>query len=161
MRYQIVIKTLLAAVFTVTVSHASVAYAHSVDGVLLPEDNTRTFTAKAVISCTSKGNDNADNLVARIRDSSPPVPGLLVNLMIYKERTTKIISITDTVSGDADYSPFIALQAGEGAYHVVVSKTGIGARNFDLDYHCQSRDGVHVETELNVQQYGFPEFLFE
>lgn len=118
----------------------------------------RHFTGVALINC-SNNDGESDNLVARIRDNSPSVPGLLVNLQIFKGN--KSISVTDNVSGDAEWSPFITLQAGSGGYWVFVNKTDEGERHFDLEYHCHARDAAHTETGIFVHQFGLPEFISE
>ncbi len=45
-------------------------------------------------------------------------------------------STTDTVSGDANYSPGVQLNGGAGVYYISATKTGAGARIFDVIWHC-------------------------
>lgn len=156
MRYQTAIKTLLAALITVTISHASVAYAHTAGAILDPGNTIRNFTGMAFVTCGDDGNGSADHIIVRIRDNSPPVPGLLVNLQVFKR--DKSNSITDTVSGDAEFSPFVTLQGRGGVYWLMVNKTDIGARSFDVEYHCNTLDGVHTGTDIGVTQFGEPSF---
>jgi len=105
----------------------------------------------AQITCSSEGSEPTDHLLARIRDNSPPVPGLLVNLQIFKGN--RAISITDTVSGDAEFSSFIPLQGGNGVYYVMVNKTNAGERAFDLEWHCTAASGAHTATDIGVLQF--------
>ena len=106
------------------------------------------------MSCFDDGNGPAESLTAQIRDNSPVVPGLLLNLHIFKGN--KAVSISDTVSGDADYSPFVTLHGGPGAYFLIVSKTDVGERAFDLTWHCIAADGVHTGNQIAVTQFGEP-----
>lgn len=129
--------------------------AHGGGSVLDAAGNSRTFTGVAFVTCFDDGNGPAENLVARIRDNSPPVDGLLVNLHIFKGN--KAVGISDTVSGDADYSPFVTLHGGTGVYNIIVSKTDVGERLFNLEWHCQTADNIHTGTEIGVTQFGEPQ----
>ena len=156
MRYLTVVKTLVAAFIAVTISHASVAYAHTAGATLDPGNTIRSFTGMAFVTCFDDGNGLADNIIVRIRDNSPPVPGLLVNLQVFKQNKSN--SITDTVSGDADFSPFITLQGGGGVYWIMVNKTDVGARSFEVEYHCNTITDIHTGTDIGVTQFGEPSF---
>ncbi len=112
---------------------------------------SRTFTGVVLVSCFDDGNGPAENLIARVRDNSPPVPGLLVNLQVFKGN--KAVNITDTNSGDADYSPFVTLHGGPGVYFMIINKTDMGTRSFDAEWHCNTIDGVHTGTEISVSQF--------
>jgi len=146
------LKQALIMAFTVfTACYAGIGSAHTAGATLGPE---RSFTGVALITCFDDAGEVADSLIARIRDDSPSVPGLLVNLQIFKNG--KSISITDTVSGDASYSPFIKLQGGGGVYWIWVNKTDEGERRFVLDYHCNAANDSHVGTDIDVTQFGLP-----
>ncbi len=149
-------KYILAAILVCLVSYTSVSSAHTAGATLDPEGNVRSFTGMAFITCFDDGNGPADNIIVRVRDNSPPVPGLLVNVQVYKGN--KVNSITDTVSGDADFTPFITLQGGAGVYWLLVNKTDVGARSFEIEYHCNTADGIHTGTDIGVTQYGLPIF---
>lgn len=131
--------------------YAGIAGAHGAGATMDAEGISRTFTGVALVSCFDDGNGPAENLIARIRDNSPPVPGLLTNLQVFKDN--KAISITDTVPGDADYSPFVTLHGGPGVYILIANKTDVGARTFDLEWHCNTVDGIHTGTEISVTQF--------
>ena len=136
--------------------YAAGSSAHNAGATLDPNGNVRSFTGVAFITCFDDGNGPADHLIARIRDNSPPVPGLLVNLQIFKGNKSN--SITDTVSGDANFTPFITLQGGPGTYWIMVNKTDVGARQFEVEYHCNTKTGVHTGTDIGVSQFGEPAF---
>jgi hypothetical protein len=152
------LKTVLSSFFMAICLfvYAAASHAHTAGATLDPGNNIRSFTGMAFVTCFDDGNGPADNLVARIRDNSAPVPGLMVNLQIFKGNKSN--SITDTVSGDADFSPFITLQNGPGVYWILVNKTDIGARQFDVEWHCNTSTGVHTGTDIGVTQFGEPAF---
>lgn len=153
MQYLSLKKNLIAVFIVITVAYAGVSHAHGGGATLGFESS---FTGVAFITCFDDGNGLADNLIARIRDNSVAVPGLLLNLQIFKGN--KAISISDTISGDGEWSPFITLQAGPGVYWILVNKTDVDERHFDLEWHCNTRDGVHTGTDIGVSQFGLPKF---
>ncbi len=133
--------------------HAAFVHAHGGGATLGYE---RSFTGVAVVTCTYEGFGPAADyyLTAQIRDNSPAVPGLLTNLHIFKGN--QAVSISDTIPGDANYSPFVELRGGTGAYFLIVSKTDVGERTFDLEWHCMAGNDTHTDTELGVTQFGVP-----
>ena len=135
----------------IMMSYAALINAHGGSATLDPAGASQTFTGLAQITCSTEGSEPTDHLLARIRDNSPPVSGLLVNLQIYKGN--RAISITDTVSGDAEFSPFVSLQGGDGVYYVMVNKTNVGQRGFDLEWHCTAASGSHTATDIGVLQF--------
>lgn len=135
--------------------HVAFVQAHGGGAVLDHDGISRTFTGVATVSCVNEGGVVTEKLVAKIRDNSPPVPGLLVNLHLFKGN--KAVGISDTISGDADYSPPIELHGGPGTYVMIVSKTDEGERSFDLEWHCEAADGTHTGTEIGVTQFGEPQ----
>lgn len=125
--------------------------AHGVKAVLDPAGNKATFTGLARVTCFDDGSGPAAYLMARVRDDSPAEAGLLVNLQLIKG--SQAISITDTGSGDALYSDYIALQGGSGVYTMVLNKTKAGARSFDLEWHCMTASGIHTGTDILLDQF--------
>src|SRR5690606_31582937 len=109
----------LAGIILATGYAASIS-AHGGGATLDPAGNKATFTALARVTCFDDGNGPADHLIARIRDNSAPVPGMFVSLQLLKG--SKAISITDTTPGDAQFSPFVPLQAGNGVYFMMADK---------------------------------------
>lgn len=147
------IQKILQILFFMSVTcYAAWSSAHGGGATMDAGGISRTFTGLAQITCSSPmGSEPTDHLLARIRDRSPSVDGLLVNLQLHKGQ--KAVSITDTVSGDADYSPFVSLQGGNGVYYLMVNKTNVGEREFDLEWHCTAASGTHTETEIGVSQF--------
>jgi hypothetical protein len=132
-------------------TYSSVAHAHSASSVLDPAGNNASFTALARVTCFNDGSGNAVNLTARVRDNSPSTTGLYINLQLLKGPMA--ISTTDTVSGDASYSDYVALPGGNGVYYMMLNKTLAGARSFDIEWHCVAADGAHTGTEIIVDQF--------
>jgi hypothetical protein len=140
---------LLVMVGTLFVSN--LLYAHGGSAVFDPEGNSDSFIALTRITCFDDGTGNADYLVARIRDTSPPVTGRFLNLQLLKG--TRAISISDITPGDANYSPYIMLSGGNGVYTLMINHTRAGAQNFDLEWHCMTKDNLHTGTDILVDQY--------
>ena len=115
----------------------------------------KTFTGYAFITCSNdeSGTIPTDYLEASVKDLSSPTTGLLVNLQIHNEDSTRAISITDPISGDAEPSDAIRLYGGNGVYHILVNKTGEGERAFEIEYHCKNNNGTHTVTEIGVRQF--------
>lgn len=151
MRYIKILKFWQMTFIVAAAGYATLSGAHGGSATLDYEGTSRIFTGLARVTCTSTDNEPTDHLLARIKDKSAPVPGLLVNLQIYKGQ--RAVSITDTVSGDAEYSPFVSLKGGNGVYYIMVNKTDAGERSFDLEWHCTAASGSHTETEIGVLQF--------
>ncbi|MBX9896233.1 MAG: hypothetical protein K2Y09_13850 [Nitrosomonas sp.] len=148
-----ILKKLSISIFMLayTIGYAQLSGADEGGAVLDPTGTVRNFTGYAQITCFDNGNGPADYLEADIIDLSAPVEHLLVNLLLLKG--DRAISVSDTVSGDANPSPSIILQGGNGVYLLVVNKTDVGARQFVVDYHCKTATGIHTGTDINVKQF--------
>jgi hypothetical protein len=105
----------------------------------------------ARVTCFDDGSGAAALLMVRVRDNSAAIPGLLINLQLLKD--TAALSISDTVSGDATYSDYIALPGGNGVYTILLNKTAAGARSFDIEWHCMTADNLHTGTDILVDQF--------
>jgi hypothetical protein len=127
------------------------ALAHSTRAVMDAPGTSATFTGLGRVTCFDDGSGPAALLMARVRDNSAPVAGLLINLQLLKG--TMALNISDTVSGDANYSGYIALPGGNGTYTVMVNKTAAGARDFDIEWHCMTAGNQHTGTDIIVDQF--------
>lgn len=146
-------KILRIVLCTASLGYASISGAHSGGATMDPSNSVRSFTGFALITCFDDGNGPADNLIANIKDTSAPHSNLLVNLQVISPKRDRAISITDTVSGDAEPSPWVTLHGGNGSYLLLVNKTDAGARSFVIDYHCITASGVHTGTDITVKQF--------
>lgn len=130
---------------------STAALAHSGGATLGADGTNASATALAAVTCFDDGNGEPVGLLAQIKDLSEPVPGLLLSLQLYKG--IKATNITDTVSGDANYSHEVQLNAGPGTYMMMVDKTDVGPRAFDVIWHCMTADGTHTGTDIVVRQF--------
>lgn len=145
------IVTACAIAFSLGALGALPAAADSVRATMDATGTRATFTGLARVTCFDDGNGPAAMLVARIRDNSPAVHGLMVSVQLVKGSAA--LSISDEISGDASYSDYIALPGGSGEYIMMVDKTAAGARTFDLEWHCYTATSVHTGTDVTVQQF--------
>ncbi len=144
-------KLKLFTIATALLLKSQFALAHSGSATMDESGEVATFTGLARVTCFDDGNGTPDSLIARIRDNSAPVDGLLVNVQLLKG--TRAISISDTVSGDAEFSDYIQLVGGQGTYYLILNKTAAGARNIELEYHCLAADSSHTGTDIIANQW--------
>jgi hypothetical protein len=135
-----------AIFFSITTCYAGLSGAHDIAATMDPNNNVASFTGYAQLTCFDEGG-LPDYLEVNIKDLSPPVDNLLVNLQVIKGE--RAINISDQISGDADPSPTVILQGGGGVYLMLVNKTGPGARSFQISYHCKAANGAHTGTQVN------------
>ena len=141
--------TLSAAIWTIGLY--GTAHAHDGGATLDAAGTNASATALAGISCFDDGHGEAARLVIQLKDISEPVDGLLLSAQIYKG--IKATSVTDPVSGDANHSPVVELEAGPGTYWVMLDKTAAGPRQFNLIWHCETADELHTGTDIVVKQF--------
>ncbi len=148
-------KNISSIIFVVASCFGYAGFANADDGgaTMDPEGVSATFTGFAIVTCSFKDGIPTDYLTASIRDLSPPVDGLMVNLQLLKIDKGMAVSIADTVSGDSKFSDPIQLRGGNGVYYMMVNKTDVGARTFDISYHCMSDTGLHTDTSIGVLQF--------
>ncbi|MGZ8163125.1 MAG: hypothetical protein ACXWTK_00065 [Methylobacter sp.] len=144
-------KTFIKASLWVAIGHIGAASAHSGGAIVDSGGNNPSATDLAAITCFDDGSGPPHHLFGQIKDLSQPVPGLLVNFQIYKGN--QMTSITDTISGDANYSQGITLNGGAGVYYISASKTQAGLRVFEVTWHCMTSGNVHTGTDISVLQF--------
>lgn len=133
------------------------SHAHDAGATMDPTGNSATFTGYALVTCADDDNGPPEKLVASIRDHSPPVPGLLVNLQIITVPggglSPRAVSVTDPISGDEKSSPVVSINGKDKPYYILVNKTAPGARDFSVQYHCMTANDVHTGTGIVVYQF--------
>lgn len=80
--------------------------------------------------------------------SSSPVSAQVINETVAR-------STTDSRGGDTGFSPALeVVKPGNSAiYTVVVNKSGAGAANYAIEFHCENNDGSHAAvTEIALKQ---------
>ncbi len=143
-------KTLITASILAAVGHGGIALAHSGGGLLDPAGNNASATDLAAVTCFDDGNGVPHHLEGQIKDMSGPDAGQLLSFHIYKGQ--QMTTSTDTVSGDAFYSPLVSLNGGAGQYLISATKTKAGGRLFDVIWHCMTSGNTHTGTEIVVYQ---------
>lgn len=88
--------------------------------------------------------ENDDHLYIQVRDDGPQAKPLVSVLAV----GSQIKNSTDTVDGDAKYSPLLNIKGGSGTYHVFVSKTSAGFENYSLIFHCYDSSNNHTQTDI-------------
>ena len=101
---------------------ADLAPAHDQGGSL---GTTASATDYYEISCFDDGSGAPGSLQLRILDSSP---GSLPQVSVQIQRGLSLASVSDEITPDIVPSPWIYSNEGAGVYHVLVDKTGTGAK---------------------------------
>lgn len=144
-------KVLASAAMLCATSYANIAWSHSGGATTDAAGTNPSATVLTVVTCSDDGNGTPHHLTAQIKDQSGPVAGLLLSLHLQKGN--QMTSTTDSVSGDANYSPEVSLNAGAGVYYLSITKTAAGARQFDAVWHCMTFDNQHTGTDIAVLQF--------
>lgn len=133
---------------TFAIIFTSALQAHSGSAIL---GGDASNSALAHVTCLDDGTGEPAYLIAQIKDLSQPEEGLLISVQLLKG--IQVINSTDPISGDADYSPLVQLDGGQGVYNMMLTKTAEGDRAFDLVWHCMTADGLHTGTDIIVRQF--------
>ncbi len=147
MKFASLKKAFITASILAAAGHMDLALAHEYTGITIGAGTVDSGASDlAVVNCAP----GTDYFEAQIKDRADPAPGLMVNLHIVNG--SQMTTIADTVSGDANYTPFIKVRGGAGVYYVAVTTTTVGTRVFDLNYHCMADSGDHPDTDISVLQ---------
>jgi len=146
---------LTATLIVVAVTQANWVSAHEilnrclVDG-FAEEYGTLESGAAEVWPITCSGG--SDRLVLRVRDNTSGKER--VSALVYKDG--KALNTIDSRGGDASFSPFVRLNAGDGVYNIIVSHSLVGFDEFDLEFHCETNSSTHTTTfqPVNPSQRG-------
>ena len=128
---------------------APAAAAHTQNGSL---GATASATDQYQIVCFDSGSGPSQSISLEILDSSP---GALPQVSVHLQRGDDLVSASDTTAADAAPSPEIGLNGSDGAYRVLVTKTGAGTKFYSLTVHCTTGpdgSGSHAGTSLSVLQ---------
>jgi len=142
---------LSTALFLASGVFSTAGFAHSAGATTDANGTNANSTILAAITCFDDGNGQPAGLFAQVKDLSDPEEGLLISIQLYKG--IQAASDTDLISGDADYSEGIQLDAGPGVYQILVNKTDAGSRRFDVIWHCMTEDHVHTGTDILLRQF--------
>lgn len=138
-------KMLVTGFGIVLLSFVSTVSAHEASGTMDVNGNVPGFTGYAQFGCFDDGSGPPDHFVISIEDNSPPQGNLLISAQVISR--SEASNTTDSLSGDGNPSPEARVQTIQnGTYFVLVNKTGAGARDFTLNYHCMTIDNAHTGT---------------
>jgi hypothetical protein len=140
--------TLAATSLLLGAGYAQIASAHNSSGSL---GQTAGSTDLYIASCFNNNDGTGDSvrLAIQVADLGP-VAAPKVSVQVLKG--VAAATSTDSKDGDSKYSPFVYNNGGNGSYYVIVSKTGTGVENYDLDFHCQAASGAHTGTSIQMLQ---------
>jgi hypothetical protein len=142
MKHSIVKKAFVAASVLSVLGYVGSASAHEQLGALGAGAKKTDYYE---VSCFNDGTGDAGHLAVLITDLVPAASPL-VSVQVIKGQLAK--NTTDPVDGDATSSPEMKVIGGNGAYKVIVDKTGADAENYSLDYHCETSTGDHTGTSI-------------
>ncbi|RIZ66332.1 MAG: hypothetical protein D0531_05070 [Methylococcales bacterium] len=136
-------KSLLTAFTLVILGYVSVTLGYPNATVLMDATGTNAnATDLGQVNCDA----SSDRLYAMIQDQSAPVSGLLLSLHIFSG--IRMTTSTDSISGDANPSPIIYLNGGQGPYYISATKTAAGARLFTVTFQCASSNNTLTGTSV-------------
>jgi hypothetical protein len=124
------------------------AAAHTQEGSL---GDPASSTDYYQVSCTDDGSGVPASMMAQVlhRDLAT----VTVATLIF--RGTSAITTADAAGGDAQASPPVYVNGGDGVYNMFVQKTGAGSVNYTLTYHCMTGangTGLHTGTTIVFRQ---------
>ena len=97
------------------------------------------------VHCYDDGAGVTDHLYAAVKDLTP-VAAPLVSIQVIRDN--KATNSTDAVDGNATYSPTVKVKGSDGFFILTVDKTGAGAENYAVQYHCETLDNQHTGTDI-------------
>jgi len=90
------------------------------------------------------GLGDSARLVANITQMFTPNDISKLTLVVYKDG--KAQNTVDSTGGDGGGSPFISVEAGNGIYSMIASRTSGGNKVYTIEYHCENAGGDHTTT---------------
>lgn len=121
---------------------APAAFAHTQNGSLGAAAGAIDFY---LITCATGDSVGARLEVSVINQSaSSPL------LSIQMQKDDLAINSTDAAGGNAQYSPTVPLNGGDGVYFITVDKAGAGSLNYSLEYHCKTGGGLHTGDDTSL-----------
>ena len=135
-------KLTMASTLSLIAGYASMASAHDVS------NQTIGVAAGATdyFQVTCFGNAARLNIQEHVDTAG----GAILSLQVHKGSIAR--NTTDPVGGDAGYSPLVSVAGGNGVYNVFVDKKKVGARQYDISYHCITSGNVHTGTSIVQRQ---------
>lgn len=135
-------KLTMASTLSLIAGYASMASAHDVS------NQTIGVAAGATDYFQVTCFDNAARLNIQVHVDT--AGGAILSLQVHKGSIAR--NTTDVPGGDAGYSPLVSVAGGNGVYNVFVDKKKVGARQYDISYHCLTSGNVHTGTSIVQRQ---------
>lgn len=151
-------KIIITATLLLAAGYTGLVSAHTVSGTVGSASNGNAATDVYQVTCSDAGDGSGvpDNLYLHVKDQAP-VLAPLVSTQANKGTATTGLS-TDSIDGDAVYSPAVTLKptagSGSGVYTVKVNKSAStvkGLEIYTLETHCQ-KGLVHAGTAIALIQ---------
>lgn len=116
-----------------------------------------------VASLTSTGGGAVTGPSAPLMRHLPapvsPTPGSTAAASVVVHKGNIAITSSDLTGGDADGSPLVYVNGGDGVYDIFVNKAATGAVNYTLQFHCMTGvngGGIHTGSDIVIKQRGAP-----
>ncbi len=123
-------------------SYGALAFAHTQTGSLGDDAGAADIYQ---VTCAT-GDTTTGRLEVSIINVTPSSP--LLSVVV--ERNGLSASVTDTVSGDSNYSDVASVTAGDGPYTVTLTKDGAGSLNYSMEFHCKTGAGLHTGDDTSI-----------
>lgn len=133
-------KITLAAFLVAAAGCPVIVLAHDQSGTLGVDASATDYYKVNCSGSSGKLFFNAQNVSA---PGSAPL-----NAQIVKQDQNLYMSTTDNVGGDQQSSPSLTAVGGSGKYSVIIDKSGAGKVKYAFDFHCETLDGVHTDTDI-------------
>ena len=129
---------------------AGPAAAHTQAGSLL---SGAAATDYYQVICSDDGTGPPASLSIQVLDSAPAAAPLV---SVQVRNGLELATSTDPTDGDVSASPLIHVNTSVGfVYDVLVDKSGAGAENYVLSFHCTTGangTGLHTGTDIVTRQ---------
>jgi len=126
---------------------ASTAVGHDINNKSLLDGNGPEATDVWQTECMGSAIlGNSARLVANITQKFTPNDLSKLTLVVYKDG--KAQNTVDLTGGDDAGSPLISVDAGNGIYTMIASRTAGGNKIYSIEFHCENEGGDHTPTTV-------------
>ncbi|ASF46175.1 hypothetical protein [Methylovulum psychrotolerans] len=116
--------------FLAFIGQANVAFGHQISGASL---GVATAIDYYLVFCHDDGSDITDHFDAAVKGvSTAGTP--IISIQVSKNNA--IFNATDSVNGDAIYSPWARVKGGSGDYLMAVNKIGSASVAYEVQFYC-------------------------
>ncbi len=130
-------------------SYAGMASAHELNNQSIGA--TVGATDYYQVTCSSGGGAATQRLEVQVNDDTKGAS--ILSLQVKKGLQAK--NTTDPAGANRVFSPLVSIvppgNQGNGVYDVIVDKTTVAARQYDIRYHCMN-GAIHTGTVISQKQ---------